>query len=338
MFGLGILCIGTSCSDEPMPIPTQDWENIGPVSEVFYQISFQQGSLFTAAGRNGVFQQTPQFTGPIDNLGLALTDPRYIGSPFGARSVLSLNDVLISSIGNPADSIRSLVYRADRSLSQVTWLPSDSGILMEEGGVYSLFETSKGEIFAGAPGNLYISTDQGSTWESFRTWGPVESLVFHEGPGGLWAGGQYGGHRPSLWAISDTGVSQVQLEGKLVESGKVNVASVVTTDCRDHQMLLAAGRYVYKSNDLGQSFSVLLETSREVALLSNPSNCHEIIVVADSLYLTSDGGMIWNAVALPGEPIGHPAIEWQTRQLVIPILDETGGTVYGTTLPEGVAF
>jgi len=224
-----------------------------------------------------------------------------------------------------ADSTSS-IYKAG---PEGQWQAADRGIPKTV--IYSLLSTSAGVILALSPNSVYASVDSGSSWlESDQLnvvalWGLLD-----EGPGGIWMAATFGSPTQSgLWHLISNGeiIDFKPLFGKLVADTDVRVYSIATTT-NEGQILIASGRRVYVSNDEAETFQVLLETEKAVHLEVNPTNPLELVAIADSLYVSEDGGMSWTVSSLPGHKLGRPAVAWDQRKLALPVLDQLGGTVY----------
>ena len=134
-------------------------------------------------------------------------------------------------------------------------------------------------------------------------------------------------NQSSLWHLTPSGelIEYKTLAGKLAAESDVRVYSIAPAMSR---LFIASGRRVYVSNDEAESFQILLEAQAAVHLEVNPADALELVAVADSLYISNDGGVSWIASSLPGRKLGRPAASWDDGMLAVPVLDQLGGAVH----------
>jgi hypothetical protein len=314
-----------SCSDT-QPETSPEWTSTGPTSEVFNDLYYSEStnSLIAATGRNGIHIQSPAFTGSWKLLGLTLDDPRYIGSEVGAFSVTTVSSAMLVGFWRPWADSTSHIYR---SVSN-GWLPSDNGLSDRTGPIYSLLFARDGTVLAISADFIYASMDSGRSWLEREQLNRPRWGLLEEGPGGIWASAEFGSPIQSgLWHLTSGGetIEYRSLLSKLAPDSDVRVYSIAPLI---DQLLIASGRRVYISNDVGETFQVLLETQEAVHLEVNPTNPLEMMAIADSLYVSENGGVSWAASSLPGRKLGRPAVDWDQRYLALPMLDQLGGSVY----------
>jgi hypothetical protein len=150
--------------------------------------------------------------------------------------------------------------------------------------------TIKPTISSNEPGQIWVSSDSGATWDltNARTIGTSWVTIASDSSGTHFAAAS--AYTTGIWLSSDGGLSWSVSEGSPDDIGW----SQVTSDSTGQYLFLAGDGNIFNSSDFGQTWSSMLPTNTSRLVYSVTTNSSGNMVIAgvlDTLYLyTAESG------------------------------------------------
>jgi hypothetical protein len=229
-------------------------------------------------------------------------------------------NVVFATMGEEADL--ATVIKSTNSGERTSWTAANGGL--PSGFVYGLSmdrtsSSTQRTLFVTANGDVYRSTNDGATWalafdcNSCRVtavdrWNG--SLVYAGGEGGLWRS-TTGGSAGSWAAVGPSALSG-SLNGALKEVQWTGIHAIVP-DTRNTGRVYAAvfgsGKGVYRSNDLGVTWTQIRAGDYFRGVAVSPADANEIFATSSKAYKaggtpagsdgvlrSTDGGQSWSSL------------------------------------------
>lgn len=333
-----------SCKDMGTGSSERNWVLIGLEGKLVSRLKLINGYLYACAGKDGLFrirmeQNDPQW----EYLGLAEpTLERVIES--GVTDIISIDTELLVSYVAGSGYGRAGIYRSTNG--GVTWLPSDSGMILTpeyptSSQIIRLaqFGTQPRHILAGTTVDLvYRSTDGGISWERiFGTVGAssINYAISCRDPNQreIWVGGETGFFAPFVVHSSDGGDTWSDRISFPADIGPYTydnaVYDIVPYPNGDSTVYFAMLGAIVKTTDKGETFERILGWEdgvyRHWRLEMNPGNPEELLATGFNLYHTNDGGVTWQKIKPPLFEIYALEVDWGERVLYVSVSSPENG-------------
>ncbi|MFQ6115606.1 MAG: WD40/YVTN/BNR-like repeat-containing protein [bacterium] len=299
----------------PEPRP-EGWISLGLEDKTINRLVLTRDWLYACANKDGLFRvkHPPSPGDEWQFLGLGDLDVAVPGL-VGVNDVVSRKDTIIAGLssGNFSPQIPGIFRSLDDGRS---WMASDSGFVIDEiytgtGVVRRLVKSSlnPNTVVAGCIEQhaVYLSEDFGSSWKlslSFEIGGGYSFHVIglhptreHE----FWAGGAILGQfrKPLLYRSDDSGNTwQKVLEHPHDPYQFPDEVNDIAFDPEnENTVYVCLDRIIIKTTDSGANWFTSLDTVDTGVfwnISSDPYEGNKLIACAtDSLYHTTDGGLIW---------------------------------------------
>lgn len=339
-------CEHDSIVTPPEPRP-EGWVSLGLEDKTVNRLVLAENWLFACAGKDGLYR-IKHPASPGDEwqfLGLGDLDVVVPGL-FGVTDLVAIEDTLIAAIWSGTET-PGIFRSVDDG---VTWLVSDSGFVTDRsypssGVIRRLVRSPLNShlLVAGCQGDrvIYLSENLGLSWRlsfsfgvggefSFRTVGLHPNQVNE-----IWAGGVIpNSGLPLLYRSDDSGNSwQKVLEHPHDPYDFPDEVNDIAFDQEnDNTVYVCLDRIIIKTTDSGANWFTSLDTVETGVfwnISTNPNAGNELIACAtDSLYDTTDRGLIWTAFeSAPGNqpPMKDMVIDWDRRILYVSTFNPSRG-------------
>lgn len=334
LFRTGMVLVAAAlligCSGEGPPTdprkPDAFWTPLGLTGNVFLEILYSDNNLYTVGACEGAQVQRPAFFGAWTSLGLSDTC-RVI--PGGGVWALTIHkSELYAAVFQPSAYLLPGVLRWSEGDSTWVPLPDDlSGTTVQH---LRSIANSTLMVTTFASGILR-SVDDGATWE--QSYGREGSIMgdiqIYPTAAGVFVAGQSPFFTPTLLRSRDEGRTWESLGAKLSGGdGRIRSVAVSEDDPSRIYIFLRLTAYVCEGDCV--EFEPMLETTSAGGIVANPRDADELWVAADSLYHSVNGGIAWEAHALPpeGKRLGQMAADWSRRYLAVVVWTDLGGELY----------
>jgi sortilin (neurotensin receptor 3) len=268
----------------------------------------------------------PSFTGAWNGHGGCAVS--IVPDPSRANTVFAI-------MGEEADL--ATVVKSTREGEQSSWTAANSGL--PSGFVYglSMSKTSPSTqrtLFVTSAGDVYRSTNDGASWTSVFDCNTCRvtavdpqngNLVYAGGEGGLWRSTS-GGASGSWTQVGPSALSG-SVSGELKEVQWTGIHAITPDPRNVGRVYVAAfgsGKGVYRSNDLGSTWSQIKSGDYFRGVAVSPSNASDVFITSSKAYKaggtpggsegilrSQDGGATWSSIqdAIPWPYAGPIAID-----------------------------
>jgi hypothetical protein len=268
--------------------------------------------------------QHPAFSGNWTDLGLAI--PSLGESPFfvpqfsGVKDLEVLGDKLFAVVGHLSDTSYTGGSIFSRSLSvRGEWARSDSGAES----AFVLSKTPGGTLLAGGTSEgIFISENCGNSWDIIYPRGSNLPYGFELTPYGHLLYGLTGRYSPYLLRSSDGSTWEwITLQGKVIMADDAPVTGAAFGPGTPPSLFVVHRKILYASKDFGLTFQPILEVGfPQGTVLANQQTPGEILVCADSLYYSSDGGVSWIGTRPPSAAgVLYAVADWERGRVAAAI-------------------
>jgi hypothetical protein len=315
-----------SLLEPPEAVTHAYWTPLFLVGDKFVDVVLEDGSLFVAERTQGVYVQSPAFTGGWRHLGLRIDDLDDPLRLYGLTSLAVDGDLMVAGLNLPPGDPRPELLQ--RRLNDPDWVPSQ---IQPNSLVRDLVKTAPGKII-GLDDVATFSSDDGAVWTSSPSQlHGLELGHLFEGSDGLYCGGHGAQREPKLFRSEDGGDSWKQVN--LSKSLGVSVGTIYAmaeASGPDPARYLTVDADVYRSVDGGRTYEYLIELPRTPGHIHvNPEDPLEIIITGGPIFWTRDGGDFWDIFYLPrGLPSRFSRVDWEQEKMVVTVTDNLREAVY----------
>ncbi len=315
-------CGGDAVTGPPSdPVPGEPWSVLSTGVFETCRPYLAGGALYVAAGAQGCLRRHPAWEGDWSRVGSGFEDADT-GLPglSGVRALAWSGSRMYAGVADAHG--RPGIYRIDSGEADWTPLPASAEVTL----LTDLIAPGEGTLLASSmDGGVLLSGDGGAGWT--RVYGSQDSWVqesrLYACGNAVYHGGRSAFYTPYLFRSGDGGAtwSWIHLSKLLGVTADGSVTGIASAAADPERVYLGINRKVFVSTDGMQTVKEVLAARADTRVLVNPSQPMEVLVTADSLCWTRDGGATWRAFGPPEEYVrmGQAAVDWAARRVVVPV-------------------
>jgi hypothetical protein len=294
-----ILCLflGVSgCSSERDEPAQPLWQSLEMSFSNITKMYLHEGALLMATGLSGVYERKPAFGDTWKHLGLSF--PEFAQQPqYGVSSLVADSGKVIATCLLPSSDPRPRIYTLQAG--DTVWVPRANPY--GTANVNDIVITNCDTMMAVSNKGTMLSGDGGNTW-TVEYAAPINGGRYYNLSDALYFSAVTDFFEVRMSRSPDCGTTWESVIPPAVGIPREGfISSASAADLPGPLLALCLDGDLYFSEDRGDTFQVGLRTlTSSGAVLINPNNSREVVVSADSLYFTTDGGDTWDAYLPPG--------------------------------------